>query len=86
MNPLAINPIIRACKKYVHDLAPEFYTEDTELMMDRLGPFLLNQKDAETFISMVARIYSSAYTKATQDIQEKLIKENIRIKIVPPKN
>lgn len=83
MNPLLVNPYVRICKKYVYDLSPQHYNEQADDIIDRFAPFLSTQKDAEKFIALITAVFSHGYAKATNDIQEKLQSQNIRLKIVP---
>lgn len=84
MNPLLINPFIRAIKKHVSEMLP--YTEALDETLDRLIGNVVNQKDAERLIKLMSEIYSAGYVKAINDTKTKLAAEGIRLKVVKPVN
>ena len=84
MNPLLMNPFVRAVKKYIQELIPNAYTETVDETVDRISIQISTQRDTERFMRLIAEVYQAGYLKAMEATQERLAKEGIKLKLVSP--
>lgn len=78
------NPKGFTLKKWFADILKEKYIP-YEALLERLGVFLVAEKDFQEFGKLFSEIYSTAYMKAVEDCRGQFEKLGVKINVVPEK-
>ena len=86
MIPLSqYNPYGVAIKKYLVEIVPSTFTEQTSDLVDRMVHSLVTKKDAERLIRLLGDIYQSGYDKALEATTAALEARGMKLKMLPIK-
>ena len=79
------DPYTKAIKKYMYDIMPDKYTEQTDEIIERVVQSLVTKQDAERYIRFLGDVFQAGYNKAMESVSESIEKHGYKIKITPPK-
>jgi hypothetical protein len=86
MGPLSqYNPYGIAMKKYLVEIVPGTFTEQTSDLVDRMVHSLVTKNDAERLIRLLGDVYQSGYDKALKAASEAMESKGMSLRIKPIK-
>ncbi|RKY76260.1 hypothetical protein DRQ00_09070 [candidate division KSB1 bacterium] len=86
MIPLSqYNPYGIAIKKYLVEIIPGTFTEQTNDLVDRMVHSLVTKKDAERLIRLLGDLYQAGYNKAIEAASAAMEAKGMRLNVNPVK-
>jgi hypothetical protein len=76
-----MNPRKQAVRKWLNEMLRERYPKHDNLV-ERMGHYLVTEKDLEDFNKFVADLYEMGYLKCLNDYKAKLKELGLNVKVV----